>query len=363
MKESLLRATLRSVQDVICEATGAPLSGRAQQQLESILSRAVGEPDLVPASEKFSHRELTMLLADVRGFTLLAATYPAAVVLDLLDRCFVRMSEIILRHHGTIDKFMGDSIMVFFSTSPPSPEEDVRRALLCAVEMQIAMAELNHQHKKLGLPELYIGIGINTGQVVAGLLGSKEYSVYTVIGEEVNITSRIESFSLRGQVLMSEATFRYCGSFAQTGEPVEVYVKGKPDRVCLREVLGVPSLGKEVPRLEARRSPRVGVNMPFSYQAVQDKIILPKRAEGVLIDLGYHGALADVHEEIGLHGEIKLELELPLIAYSVREVYARVVMVKRRGARFLVGLEFSSLGAQTSSQIQLFVQRLIQGTA
>ena len=151
------------------------------------------------------------------------------MVLDLLNRCFVTMSEIIVRHRGTIDKFMGDSIMVIFRGE--EPEEGVRRALLCAVDMQVGMAWLN-RNRKTGVPELFMGIGINTGKVMAGVLGSDLYSVYTVIGEEVNLTSRIEAFSLRGQVLISEATFALCGEFARTGEPIDGVRQGAPRSAC-----------------------------------------------------------------------------------------------------------------------------------
>jgi adenylate cyclase len=299
-----------------------------------------------------------MLFADLRGFTAITANYPAGVVLDLLNRCFVTMSEIIVRHRGTIDKFMGDSIMVIFSGE--QAEEGVRRALLCAVDMQVGMAWLN-RNRKSGVPELFMGIGINTGKVMAGVLGSDLYSVYTVIGEDVNLTSRIEAFSLRGQVLISDATWALCGDFARTGEPVEVFVKGRPERVRVREVVGIPSAGKEIPRQEVRRSPRVEVSLPFSYQMVEEKIVLPGVAHGLIHDIGYHGILAELGEELALFDEVKLEIDLPLLSFRAKEVYARVVKVVSKRDRYLVGLEFTSLGADANSQIQLFVQMLIQG--
>jgi adenylate cyclase len=280
------------------------------------------------------------------------------VVLDLLNRCFVTMSEIVVRHRGTIDKFMGDSIMVIFSGG--QPREDVRRALLCAVDMQVGMAWLN-QNKKNGVPELFMGIGVNTGKVMAGVLGSDLYSAYTVIGEDVNLTSRIEAFSLRGQVLISEATAALCGDFARTGEPVEVFVKGRSERVRVREVLGIPSAGKQVPRQEVRRSPRVEVNLPFSYQLLEDKIVLPETSRGVIRDLGYHGMLAEVEDELALFAEVKLEVDLPVLGFRAKDVYARVVKVMHKRDRQLIGLEFTSLGAEANGQIQLFVQMLIQG--
>jgi len=149
-------------------------------------------------ADNFLSREVTIVLADLRGFTAISESFPPTAVLELLNRYLGRMSEIIFRHEGAIDKFMGDSIMVLFG-APNAHDDDVQRALACAVEMQLAMEEINDDNKRRGMPELFMGIGINTGTVMAGLLGSELYSEYTVIGDEVNLTSRIEAFSLRGQ--------------------------------------------------------------------------------------------------------------------------------------------------------------------
>ena len=285
------------------------------------------------------------------------------MVLELLNRCFVDMSEIIVRHHGTIDKFMGDSIMVIFFGNPASPGQDVRRALACAVDMQLGMDSLNKRHRSARLPELFMGIGINTGRVMAGLLGSDLYSAYTVIGEDVNLASRIEAFSLRGQVLISDGTFDLCDGYAETGEPMEVFVKGRSERVRVRELLGIPSLGKEVPRQEVRRSPRVEVRLPFSFQLLQDKIVVPERLHAAILDIGYHGVLAEVVDrDVPLHTELKLDIELPLVGFRASEIYAKVVKVIPKGERKLLGLEFTSVDAEANGKIQLFVQMLIQGS-
>ena len=364
MKESHFRDALRRIQDIIAEAKGSPLSGDAERRLEQVIETMSGAAaGGAPAAENFSERNVTILLADLRGFTSMTAAYPAGVVLELLNSCFVLMSEIIVRHQGMIDKFMGDSIMVIFFGDPAAPGEDVRRALRCATDMQIDMDGLNKRQRSARMPEVFMGIGINTGKVMAGLLGSSLYSAYTVIGEDVNLASRIEAFSLRGQVLMSDETYRHCADYAVTGEPMEVYVKGRSERVWLRELLAIPSLGKELPRQEVRRSPRIEVRLPFSYQRVREKIVVPERREGVVLDIGYHGVLAEVvGEPLAAYAEIKLAIDLPLVAYKASDIYARVVKIIEKGERRLVGLEFTSLGPEATSKLQLFVQMRIQGS-
>lgn len=361
MREAKLRDALRRIQDIIARETGAPLRGEAAKRLEGVLGSAIAHPSDSPHGERFLAREVTILLADLRGFTAISSSYPAGTVLDLLNRCLVRMSEITLRHHGAIDKFMGDSILVIFDAAA-GREDHVQRALACAVDMQLSMQEMNNSHRQQGMPELYLGIGINTGTVMAGLLGSELYSEYTVIGDNVNLASRIEAFSLRGQVLISPSTFDRCQQYVQTGEPMDVHVKGKASPVSLREVLAIPSLGQEVPRQEVRRSPRVQVKIPFSYQIIENNIVIPERHRAMILDVGYHGVLAEFHRELAPFTEIKLDADLPLVGYQATDMYAKVVKTKQNEDTWWSGVEFTSISAQCNTQLQLFVQLLIQGS-
>lgn len=340
------------------ESGGTPLGAEHEKRVLHVLSGLAGERPRAPTVESFSHRDVTILVGDLRGFTSLSAAHPAGVVLEVLNRCFVTTSEAIVRHHGTIDKFAGDAIMALFSGA-----EQVHQAITCAVEMQIAMHELNQAFRKRGLPELHMGIGINSGRVMAGLVGSDLYSAYALIGEDVSLTSRIEAFSLRGQVLISDATYLQCGGLAATSEPMEVYVKGKSGTMQLREVIGIPSLGLTVPRQEVRRSPRIPVRLPFSFQRVERKIVVPERIPGTILDVGYHGVLADLLHDMPLQSEIKLNVELPLVAHRAEDIYARVVKRYENKRGHVAGLEFTSLSTQSNSQLQLFVQMLLQGHA
>ncbi len=360
MKRSILREALDRIQDIIASETGAPLKGDGEKRLESVLRDATAHEG-TPADEKFLTREVTILLADLRGFTSVSESYPVNIVLDLLNSYLAKMSEIIFRHNGTIDKFMGDSIMVLFG-APIAREDDVRRAVACAVEMQIALNTINRHHKQLGMPELYMGIGINTGNVMAGLLGSELYSEYTVIGDEVNLASRIEAFSLRGQVLVSQSTFNQCGDFAETSDAMDVYVKGKAQPVSLREVLAIPTLGLEVPRQEIRRSPRIEVKIPFAYQLVENKIVVPQMHRGTILDISYHGMLAEVDQLLAPYSDVKLDLDLSLVGYKATDIYAKVLKTQQREGRNLSGIEFTSVSVKTDMNIHQFIHMLIQGS-
>lgn len=362
MKNSNHVDPLRQILEIVARETGVPLGSQAVQQVQDVLVSAIGETGGVPSSESFSSREVTIMLTDLRGFTSISEAYPAGIVLDLLNRYLAKMTEIIMRNQGTIDKFMGDAIMVLFG-APYSQRDDVKHALTCAVEMQIAMDKINAYHKNMGTPELFMGIGINTGTVMAGLLGSALHSEYTVIGDEVNLASRIEAFSLRGQVLISQSTLDRCRDFVTTSTPMDVFVKGKTKPVDLYEVLAIPSLGLELPRREIRKSPRVEVNIPFTCQLVVNKIVMPQVHQGVIRDISYYGVLAETELPLDPHSEVKLGLDMSLLGYKDSDIYAKILKTREEDGHFLSGLEFTSVSVKSDINIKHFVQLLIQGRA
>ncbi|HEX4781566.1 MAG TPA: adenylate/guanylate cyclase domain-containing protein [Usitatibacter sp.] len=361
MKDPVVHEALRQIREIFSQETGSPLAPGASTRIEKVLASAVGQLAGVRGKDHALTREATIMFADLRGFTAITANYPAVIVLELLNRCFVRMSEIIFSHHGAIDKFMGDSILVVFEADGAGARESVRRAVACAVDMQIAMEELNQRHREEEWPELYFGIGLNTGRVMTALLGSDLYSEHTVIGDEVNLTSRIESFSLRGQILVSASTFAHCTEWVKPGDPMDVFVKGKSATIVLREILGIPSLGKEVPRQEVRRSPRVPVMLPLRYHEVAKDVVLPEALSGRVLDIGYHGVLAELEKPLPQFEELSMHFDVPLVGKRVTDLYGKVVKQVPHAAAPRVGIEFSSMSAENKACIQMFVQLLIQG--
>ena len=145
MKRTPTTQILVRIQEIVARETGSPLAPAALLEIEGVLKELDGRFYPSALGQEFLNRDVTILLADLRGFTAIAGNHAAGVVIQLLNPCLIKMSEIIFKHQGTIDKFMGDSIMVLFG-APVSREDDVRRALTCAVEMQLAMSNLNLAH-------------------------------------------------------------------------------------------------------------------------------------------------------------------------------------------------------------------------
>lgn len=350
---------LHRIQEAVATETGVTLEPDAALRLYAELS-AIYVATASPRKEG-SSQEVTVLLTDLRDFTAISEANPAHTVLEVLNRFLFRMCEIAVQNGGTIDKFMGDAVMVLFG-APLSADDDARRAVTCAVQMQIAMVEINRENAGRGLPPLYMGAGINTGCVMVGTLGSALYSEYTAIGDQVNIASRIEAFSVRGQVLISEATYERCEGFVAAGEPMDVHVKGKSSLVRMREVLAIPSLNLVVPRQDARKSPRVEARIPFIYKSVANKIVVPPAQRGLVLDISYEGILAQVDPGLALHADIYIELDLSLTGSGTQSLYARVRRVQADDSRHFAGIEFTSLSPQCKHDIRHLVQLLIQGS-
>ncbi len=197
-------------------------------------------------------RKVTILMSDLRGFTALCERFSPAQVVQVLNRHLGAMAELILAHQGTIDEFIGDAILAIFGAPIPR-EDDARRALACAASMQRAMAEVNRLNAEEGLPRLEMGIAVHTGEVVVGNIGSEKRMKYGIVGPPVNLTGRLESCTVGGQVLVSEATAKAVGDQAVWGERIEFQAKGVREPVVafdLRGLAGEPLLPRAHQNLE-----------------------------------------------------------------------------------------------------------------
>jgi class 3 adenylate cyclase/DNA-binding CsgD family transcriptional regulator len=178
--------------------------------------------------------EVTILFSDIRGFSELAEQLPPRELATVLAKHLAAMAEVVLAHGGTIDKFAGDAVMAVFGVPEESPD-DAERALRCALSMQSRQAELNGEAGPESTP-LGVGIGINTGTVIAGTLGGGGRLEYTVVGDAVNVAQRLQSEALAGEVLATAATVAAAPGFSV--EPVGPrQVKGRKESVEVYRVL------------------------------------------------------------------------------------------------------------------------------
>ncbi|TQV71443.1 adenylate cyclase [Aliikangiella marina] len=304
-------------------------------------------------------KNVSILLSDLRGFTAMSEKYSPLLVIELLNRYFSRMSEIIDKYDGVIDKFMGDSIMVLFGAIKSS-SDDLTNAIACAIEMQMAMSEINHISQSLGMENLYMGIGVNTGEVVAGTLGSDIYREYTVIGDQVNLASRVEAHSLRGQILLTENSYQLAKDKIEVGEVNKVYVKGKTEPVTMYELKRIKHpKDLTVPLREIRKSPRVAANIPITFQKIDQKKILTETFQGIAVDISYGGLYATLDYSIAQFSEIKMKVSLSIIGSENSDIYARVLKCEKIDEQYHAHFEFTAIDEKAKKALKAYVDQMI----
>ena len=222
------------------------VESRTKRQITSLFGQYVPSelvdemsqnPDQV--SMEGDSREMTILFSDVRGFTTISEGLDAKELTLLMNEFLTPLSRVIYKHRGTIDKYMGDCIMAFWGAPLQDPEH-AKHAILAGIEMQQALLELQPHFKERGWPEIHIGVGINTGKVSVGNMGSEVRVAYTVMGDAVNLASRLESITKQYGVgvMVGENTKNAVPDFVYR-EFDQVRVKGKDKPVTIYEPLGL----------------------------------------------------------------------------------------------------------------------------
>lgn len=183
-------------------------------------------------------KEVTIMMSDIRGFTSLCEKLAPAQVVKMLNRYLGVMTDIIMAHNGTIDEFIGDAILAVFG-APQKRDDDADRAVKCALAMQNAMEHINTQNVSEGLPEIFTGIALHTGDVIAGNIGSERRSKYGFVGHPMNLTARIEEVTAAGETLVSDSTLNKLQLQYATGDRREINAKGIDQAIVVHQILGL----------------------------------------------------------------------------------------------------------------------------
>ena len=289
-------------------------------------------------------RKITMIMSDLRGFTSLSERLAPERVVSLLNRYLVTMVSIIKEYEGTIDEFIGDAIFVLFG-APIWHENDAQRAVACAVAMQLGMASVNEQNRAEGLPDLEMGIGVHTGQVVVGNIGSPERMKYGVVGSQVNLTSRIQAYTTGGQILISESTRHEVGRILSLGKQMEAKPKGTEHPIVLYEVLGIGGPHKVyLPDTVDALVPLTD-EIPLRYALVEGSHLSGDMRKGSFTKLSPKGAEAILEQPVPNFSNLKVQIldtdgkEIP------GALYAKVVGAVS-GSSTCVSVRFTSMSPE-----------------
>lgn len=276
-------------------------------------------------------RKVTILMSDLRGFSSVSEELAPETVVSMLNIYLGEMADVIMKYQGTIDEFIGDAILVLFG-APTQREDDAERAIACALGMQLAMDSVNRKNERLGLPNIEMGIGISTGEVVVGNIGSTKRAKYGVVGHHVNLAARIESYTVGGQILISESTLREVDSIVQIDGEIQVQPKGSNDLINIYEVGGIG--GKHNLYLSKEESILLPLTreLPIQYTLMDDKRIDGTVYYGSLIRLSENSAEIRTESKLETFKNIKINLisKEPELTIS-GDIYAKVLKKSTSG--------------------------------
>jgi adenylate cyclase len=271
---------------------------------DEVVEELLGSPEGL--SMNGENCEVTFLVSDLRGFTALSEKLIPNEVIEILNRYFEHMVEVIARYRGTVSEFMGDGILAFFG-APLNADDDPERAVACAIEMQNTLVAVNAKQRKLNLPELAMGIGINTGKVVVGNIGSERRAKYGVVGMPINVAFRIESFTIGGQILISANTHKKVSSLVRIRGTKEVMFKGIEKPMCLYNVNGINGLYK-VSLLETKMKPLTELDSPFPIDCfiMEGKTVSDAGITGQITHIGESIAEVFLTHKVEAHTNLRI---------------------------------------------------------
>jgi adenylate cyclase len=226
---------------------------------------------------------VTVMMTDLRGFTAIGERLPPEEVISMLNMYLETMTEIIFKYKGTIIEFLGDGILALFG-APVTRDDDAKRAVACALEMQLLMPEVNARFRKQGFEEVTMGGGLNTGQVVAGNIGSDLRSKYGVVGQAINLAARIESFTVGGQILISENTLKACDVNLRVDDQWSVRAKGLEHPIAVYQVGGIAQpYNISLPEPEKIEFQPIKDSLTIRLSIIEGKVAERRSHEGKLI--------------------------------------------------------------------------------
>ena len=266
-------------------------------------------------------RTLTILMSDLRGFTALSERMPAQDLLSMLNHYLGEMTEIIQRYGGTIIEFIGDGIMAIFG-APALSENHAHNATACAIEMESRMADVNAWNAARSYPKLEMGIGVNTGEVIVGNIGSEKRTKYGVVGQHVNLCGRIESYTVGGQVLISPLTRSMITDPLEVAQEIEVYPKGVGTPLLVAQVTGMGTLSIGCAEVDTAVS--LSEPLPITFYIIHDKHCDETPLHGVLTAWSDHAAW--LHTDVVLAPYDNLKLRTP-----AGELFAKVLRARQNG--------------------------------
>jgi class 3 adenylate cyclase len=269
-------------------------------------------------------KTVTIMMSDLRGFTSLSETRDPEDMVRLLNRYLEGMSKVIIEYDGMIDEFIGDSILTVFGV-PEEHDDDPARAVACALAMQNTLMKLNNELILEGYPALEMGIGINTGSVIVGNIGSEIRMKYGIVGATVNIASRIESNTIGGQVLIGEATYSLVKELVTSAPTQTIMMKGLKKPLVMYPVTAIGPPYHVKLCIQAASKNGIEITLPFHCWKVENKKIASESMWGETTFLNDNLITASIKPPLEALTDIKMIFDFCMDAHCFDDIYAKVL--------------------------------------
>lgn len=267
-------------------------------------------------------QELTIIMSDLRGFTAMSERMNASDLIDMLNHYLGEMTEAIQKYHGSIIEFIGDGIFAIFG-APIATDTHASDAVAAALEMQQRMDGINNWNKKHGYPVLEMGIGINTGEVILGNIGSEKRTKYGVVGKHVNLCGRIESYTVGGQILISPSTKELVKNELEIAKTMIVYPKGANGELELSQVTGIGEPYNIHVNLSDSVLTQLEHPIAISFHKIEGKHENNKSYYGGVVAVARDGAIIET--------EISLDLYENILINAGGKLFCKVLDKQDRG--------------------------------
>ncbi len=249
---------------------------------------------------------LSIMMSDLRGFTALSEQMDAEDLISMLNHYLAAMTEVIQQYHGTIIEFIGDGIMAVFGAPIPS-RNHAEEAVAAAIGMQAAMSKVNQWNAKKGYPRLEMGIGLNTGDMIVGNVGSKKRMKYGVVGDQVNLCGRIESYTIGGQVLISPSMRDAISSPLTVERELTVQPKGVDHEIVLTHVTGIGEPYNVSIKTKSDTQKQLPAPLPVRFSFIKGKHVQEQFHYGGITALGRFTAVLETEADLKVYDNLQIQ--------------------------------------------------------
>ncbi|MEN8245203.1 MAG: adenylate/guanylate cyclase domain-containing protein [Thermodesulfobacteriota bacterium] len=322
------------------------------------LSKKVVEEILTsPEGRKIGGQQktVTILMSDLRGFTYMSENNDPENIVSLLNRYLERMSKVIVSYGGTIDEFIGDAILAIFGV-PEEHNDDPARAVACGIAMQNALEELNAEFRKEGYPPLEMGIGINTGQVVVGNIGSEVRMKYGIVGSAVNVAARIEANTTGGEVFVGESVFSETKDLVEVEKARSVMMKGLRHPLVYYPVaaMGAPyDVRLQTPTADEKG---IRIRLPFHLWVIEDEKVGDDKLSGETLTINESDIVAAVERPLDRLTDVKLIFNFCADVHCFDQIYAKVTASEKREQDTVNRFAITSINPEDRAVLQKWMQ-------